>query len=377
MPSDAEDAWIDDAWITVSRSALRHNYAAVRGLVASEAEQPPQVIAVVKANAFGHGAVETARVFEEAGADFFAVTTPAEALELRAGGIRGRILMFLPPLPGQAAALCAAGVEVTVCDAAGLDSLGEAASEGVEAAVHLKVDTGMGRLGALPPDVVPLARRIQAAPGLRLAGVYTHFARALEQDEAATHKQFAAFQSVLVDLARAGIEPGLRHCANSAALVRFPEMRLDAVRPGTILYGQYPSGAVPRLLDLQETWRMQARIVSVRDVPAGSRIGYGGEWTARRPSRLAVLPVGYAEGFTVSPASAAAGWRGLKALLRPTKPTVTVRGRRAPVVGRVAMQICTVDVTDIPGVSVGDVVTVPARRITASARLPRVFGEEL
>ncbi len=372
MPNDAEDAWIDDAWIAVSRSALRHNFAAVRDLVSSGRGKPPQVIAVVKANAFGHGAVETARVFEEAGADFFAVTTPTEALELRAGGIRGRILMFLPPLPGQAAALCAAGVEVTVCDAAGLNSLG-----GAEAAVHLKVDTGMGRLGALPPQVVSLAQRISATPGLCLAGVYTHFARALEKDEAATRRQFAVFQSVLDDLARAGIDPGLRHCANSAALVRFPEMRLDAVRPGTILYGQYPSGAVPRLLDLQETWRMQARIVSVRDVPTGSRIGYGGEWTARRPSRLAVLPVGYADGFTVSPASAAAGWRGLKALLRPAKPTVTVRGQRAPVVGRVAMQICTVDVTDIPGVSVGDMVAVPARRITASARLPRVFGEDL
>jgi len=367
MDRDAEDAWI-----SVSRSALRHNFAAVRDLVTQKTEKPPQIMAVVKANAFGHGAVETARTFQEAGADFFAVTTPAEALELRAAGVGGRVLVFLPPLPGQVAALCAAHVEVTVCDAAGLDALGAA-----PLAVHLKVDTGMGRLGALPPDVVPLAQKIKGTPGLRLAGVYTHFARALEKNEAATHKQFAVFSAVLDDLARAGIDPGLRHCANSAVLVRFPEMRLDAVRPGTVLYGQYPSGAVPRLLDLRETWRMQARIVTVRDVPVGSPVGYGGEWTARRPSRLAVLPVGYADGFTVSPGSTVAGWRGLKALLRPTKPSVTVRGVRAPVVGRVAMQICTVDVTDIPGVSVGDVVTVPARRITASARLPRVFEEEL
>jgi alanine racemase len=153
-------------------------------------------------------------------------------------------------------------------------------------------------------------------------------------------------------------------------------MRLDAVRPGTLLYGQYPSAAVPRGLDLRETWRMHARIVAVRDVPAGSAVGYGGEYVTRRPSRLAVLPVGYADGFTVAPASTNTGWRGLKALLRPAPLLVTVRGRRAPVVGRVAMQVCTLDVTDLPGVAVGDVVTVPARRITAGARLPRVYEEQ-
>ena len=163
-------------------------------------------------------------------------------------------------------------------------------------------------------------------------------------------------------------------------MVRFPEMRLDAVRPGTILYGQYPSAAVPRTLDLQDTWRLQARVVAVRDVPAGTAVGYGGEYVTRRPTRLAVLPIGYADGFTVAPASATAGWRGVKTLLRDLAGRgpglhVTVRGRRAPVLGRVAMQICMVDVTDIPGVDVGDIATIPARRITASARLPRVYED--
>ena len=197
----------------------------------------------------------------------------------------------------------------------------------------------------------------------------------MEKDETATRRQFDEFDRVLRGLERAGIDPGLRHCANSAALVRFPDLRLDAVRPGTILYGQYPSAAVPRTLDLRETWRMSARVVAVRDMPAGSAIGYGGEFVTRRPTKLAVLPVGYADGFTVAPASVGAGLRGLKNLLRPAPVTVTVRGKRAPVVGRVAMQICTVDVTDIAGVSVGDVVTIPARRITASARLPRLYED--
>lgn len=370
------DTITPDAWISVSRGALAHNFQAVRSLLAQGTDKPPQIIVVVKANAFGHGAAETARVFQGAGADFFAVTTPAEAMELRAAGIGGRILVFLPALPEQAGALLTAACDLTVGADADLDAVVEATrATGKTARVHLKVDTGMGRLGALPPEALELARKIAGTPSLIFAGLYTHFARALEKDETATRRQFDEFDRVLRGLERAGIDPGLRHCANSAALVRFPDLRLDAVRPGTILYGQYPSAAVPRALDLRETWRMLARVVAVRDVPAGSAIGYGGEFVTRRPTKLAVLPVGYADGFTVAPASVGAGLRGLKNLLRPAPVTVTVRGKRAPVLGRVAMQICTVDVTDVPGVSVGDVVTVPARRITASARLPRLYED--
>jgi len=365
---------LPDAWISVSRSALRHNFGAVQALVGPGVT----AIAVVKANAFGHGAGETARVFQDAGAGFFAVTTPDEAIELREAGITGRILVFLPPLPEQIETLLQADCDLTVCDSTNITAIADAARQtGKTASVHLKVDTGMGRLGVLPGEAFAAAQQIAGNPHLRFAGIYTHFARALEKDESATRTQFAVFEKVLADLQQAKLDPGLRHCANSAALVRFPEMRLDAVRPGTILYGQYPSAAVPRLLTLRETWRMQARIVSVREVPAGSAVGYGGEFRTRRASTLAVLPIGYADGFTTAPASGSRGWRGLKAWLRPAPITVTVRGKRAPVVGRVAMQTCTVDVTDIPDVAAGDSVMVPARRLMASARLPRVFSEQL
>jgi len=365
---------LHDAWISVSRSALRHNFGAVQTLVGPDVT----VMAVVKANAFGHGAGETAQVFQDAGASFFAVTTPDEALELRDAGITGRILVFLPPLPEQIDVLVQAGCDLTVCDSANIIAIAEAAQKlSLTASVQLKIDTGMGRLGVLPGDALDLSRQVAAGSSLRFAGIYTHFAQALEKDEAATRSQFALFQKVLTELEHAKIDVGLRHCANSAALVRFPEMRLDAVRPGTILYGQYPSAAVPRTLMLQDTWRMQARIVSVRDVPAGSAIGYGGEFRTRRVSKLAVLPVGYADGFTTAPASGSRGWRGLKSLLRPAPITVTVRGKRAPVVGRVAMQTCVVDVTDIPGVTAGEVAIVPIRRLMASARLPRVFVDRL
>ncbi len=191
-------------------------------------------------------------------------------------------------------------------------------------------------------------------------------------------RQFALFEQVTTQLHNEGISLGMRHCANSAATVRFPEMRLDAVRPGTLLYGQYPSEAVPRALDLQETWALQARIVAVRDVPRGTPVGYGGEFVTARATRLAVLPIGYADGFGVAPLSAQSGWRGVKTLLRGLRgpgTTVAVRGRRAPLVGRIAMQICTADVTDVPGVQMGDIVTLPARRITTGARLPRLYSD--
>jgi len=370
---------LPDAWVSVSRPALRHNFQAVRTLAAAPDGPSPLVIAVVKANAFGHGAPETARVFGQAGASFFAVTTLAEALELRAAGIGSRILVFLPPLPDQWDACVEHDLEATVCDDLALRGLAQAArAQNKHARVHLKVDTGMGRLGVLADAALPLARQVDADPDVMFAGIYTHFARALERDDTYARRQFAMFEQVTARLHNEGIACGLRHCANSAALVRFPEMRLDAVRPGTILYGQYPSEAVPRALQLQDTWTLQARIVAVRDLPRGASLGYGGEFVTQRASRIAVLPIGYADGFAVAPLSAQSGWRGLKSVLRGLRGsgmTVTVRGRRVPVVGRIAMQICTVDVSDVPGVQVGDVVSLPARRIAASARLPRLYTD--
>lgn len=364
---------LQSAWIDVSRAALRHNFGAVKSLVGSGV----QTIAVVKANAFGHGAGETARTFQAAGADFFAVTTLFEATELRDAGIAGRILVFLPPLPEQIEALLMANCDLTVCDSGTVSAVAEAARrQGITANIQLKVDTGMGRLGVLPGEVLTVAKQIAANSHLRFAGVYTHFARALEKDDAATRRQFAVFQEVLSELEANQINPGLRHCANSAALVRFPEMRLDAVRTGTILYGQYPSAAVPRSLKLEETWRMSARIVSVRELPPGSTLGYGGEFVTRRSSKIAVLPVGYADGFATAPQSASKGLRGLRQFLKPAPISVIVRGKCALVVGRVAMQTCLVDVTDIADVSVGDSAVIPVRRLMASARLPRFFTEQ-
>ncbi|MEO7716066.1 MAG: alanine racemase [Capsulimonas sp.] len=368
------------SWVSVSQGALAHNVRAIQKLL-SEATPAPRVIAVVKANAYGHGAPEAARVLAAAGVDFFAVTTGEEALELRRSGVAAEILAFAPPMHDQAAALIQNDITLTVADTENLAGISKAAAIVQKtASVHLKVDTGMGRLGVLPSEAVDLARAISVDPNVTLAGVYTHFGNALDKDEAPTRKQLAVFQSVLKNLKDAGIDPGLRHCANSAGVLLGSDYWMDAVRPGTILYGQYPSASLPKRLELRDSWKLKTRVVSVRRVPAGTAVGYGGEFVTKRATTLAVLPIGYADGFTVVPGSVASGKRGLKALVRGLmKPgaqnTVTIRGKRFPVVGRVAMQFCSVDVTNLTDVAVGDEVIVPARRVTSSSRLPRRYEE--
>jgi alanine racemase len=205
--------------------------------------------------------------------------------------------------------------------------------------VHLKVDTGMGRLGCAPAEAADLARAIQAAPGLRLAGVFTHFASA-ESDEEFTAGQFARFQSTLAGLDGAG---GLRHACNSAAALRYPAMALDAVRCGIALYGCEWPGLRPAL-------QLRAFVTHVKRVPEGAGIGYGQTWHAERDSVIATIGIGYEDGVLRS---------------RSSRGAVVVRGERAPLVGRVSMDQITVDVTGVPGVRAGDVATLIGEGITA------------
>lgn len=364
-------------WIEIGESALKHNFGEVRSLVGPSVK----IMAVVKGDAYGHGAVGASRAFAQAGADYLGVTTLEEALDLRKARIETRILVFSPLLPDQVGAALACDIEQTVCDLDLAKSISEAASKsGKTARVHVKVDTGMGRLGVDADDCADFMYRLISLPGIEVAGVYTHFANALASDIADARRQNERFSELLGLLRSKDIPTGLCHAANSAGLARIPESRYDMVRPGTILYGQYPTAHMPRSLDLQETWCMKARIIALRKLPAGAKIGYGSEFTAKRPTTAAVIPVGYSDGFTVIPESVARRTHGPVALLAGKVlgtrrgPHVVVRGSRAPVIGRVSMQMCSVDVTDIPGVQLGDEVIIPARRTTASARVARVYG---
>ena len=361
-----------DVWVEVDLGALRHNLRQVRGALGDGVK----IMAVVKANGYGHGYVEPSRAFVEAGADALAVTRLDEALAIREGGVESPMLLLAPIQSENAEAAVEAGLEMTVTDERLARALSEAAArQGTTARIHVKVDTGMGRLGVMPNDMPSLFEALNGLPSLQVAGIYTHFASAAEADLFLPQTQLDLFRRVLEGLKQLRFDYGLAHAANSAGLMRFSESRLDMVRVGTLLYGQYPSAHVPRQLDLKPTWKLNARICEIKDLPAGTTVGYGAEHVTRRPTRTAVIPIGFADGFTLAPegpiyrqSALAFAMRKMKRLL-----SVEVRGQKAPVIGRVAMQMTVIDVTRVHGVEVGDEVIIPAMRIPTSALIPRVY----
>ena len=367
---------INTSWVEVDTSALKHNFSEVRKLI----PESVAVMAVVKADAYGHGLVGGARAFAEAGADCLGVTTLEEGLTLRESGVEIPVLIFSPLLPDQVAPAVEKRLDMTVCGAEIVTCVSEAAERiGVPARVHAKVDTGMGRLGVSPQDCPALMYRLHNSAGVEVAGVYTHFANAGSKDLAHAWHQNTLFLEVLKNLREREIPYGIAHAANSAALLNIADSYHDMVRPGTILYGQNPSSRLFRRLPLRDTWALKTRIIALKHLGVGEKVGYGSEFTAVRPTVAAVIPVGYADGFSMIPDSiarrAADPLRLAANRILGVKPqlSVTVKGGKAPVLGRISMQMCSIDVTEISGVQVGDEVTVPARRTATSSRLPRIY----
>lgn len=286
-------------------------------------------MAVVKANGYGHGAVHVARAAIGGGATWLGVATLEEARELTGLVHAERILVMGGLVPAQASAAATSGFSICVSSFDFARALGDS-DEVVP--VHLKVDTGMGRFGATPHEAASLARFIDESPGLRLAGTWTHFASA-GTDEVMTRVQFDRYIETLGTL---GIEPGLRHVSNSAAALRFPEMALDAVRAGIALYGCEWPGASPAMA-------VRSLVTHVKTVEDGATVGYGATWAARGRARVATVAIGYADGVFRA---------------RANRGHALVRGQRAPLIGAVSMDAITIDVTGVPGVEVGDVVTV-------------------
>ena len=366
---------VSDLWVEVSLKALRHNLNAVRKAL----PESVRILSVVKGNGFGHGYVEPAKAFIEAGASSLGVTRLDEALELRNGGVTAPILIFAPIQPINAALAVEADLMCAADNLILAKALSEAAqAQGKIAQIHVKIDSGMGRLGVLPDDASNLFQSLKTLPRLEIAGVFTHFATATEKNLAPSLRQLQRFEDTVRSLKAQGFSLGLIHAANSAATLRMSEARFDMVRVGTLLYGQYPSPLIPKTLDLQPTWRLKSRICSVRDVPAGTRIGYGGESVTAKKSRLAVVPVGYADGYTLTPEGPIYRLSPLAFFARKNKRSLslTVRNRLAPVRGRVSMQLTVIDVTHIPGVEIGDEVIVPALRLATNARIPRIYQED-
>ncbi|MBI3325266.1 MAG: alanine racemase [Nitrospinae bacterium] len=338
-----------NTWVEIDRAALLSNVEAFRRLIGPRC----RLLALVKGNAYGHGLREIAPVLREAGVDVLGVEAVGEAVVLRTAGIACPVLLVGPSPPDTFPLLREHRLTPMLVSLAQVQALGEFTSQ-MACAIegHLKFDTGMHRQGIMWSEIPALLNLLGKYPGLRITGVATHFARADEAESPEwTRSQLARFHEVIAALAAAGIRPPIQHAANSAAALLWPETHLDMVRLGIALYGFWPAAAVQRAstshVTLRPVMTWKTRVGAVKAVPSGCGVGYGMSNTTHRDSCVAVLPLGYYEGYS----------RGLSNLGH-----VLIHGQRAPVCGRVSMNLITVDVTDIPDVQPGDEVVLLGRQ---------------
>jgi len=339
-------------WVEVSLRQLQDNFRAIRDYVGPNIS----LCSVVKADAYGHGAVECARALQEAGASWFGVTSTEEGVQLRDAGITARILLMTGIWRGDEPEILQNNLTPAIWEDWHIGSLDRvhpkagAKSSGTPLRVHLKVDSGMGRLGVRSQELPGLLRQLKAARNLELEGVFSHIATAEILDTPQSEYQVEAFQAACCAINASGFSPKLFHIANSAAIVSYhaawkPGIHGNMARPGISLYGymlpfiRNSQTVHPESPSVEPVLSWKTRIISLKKLPEGQSVGYNATFTTARDSRIAVLPVGYADGLNRQLSS-----RG----------RVIVRGQFAPIVGRVSMDLALIDVTDIPGVEIGD-----------------------
>jgi alanine racemase len=354
-------------WAEVYLGALAENFRAIRKFVnppGVKRKTPRKILCIVKGNGYGHGGPQVAKALEKAGSDWFGVTCTEEGIAVREAGVRKPVLVLTSFWPGEESRLIEYDLTAVIHRCEQLNLLDRAAARSIgskggkkgrkRVSFHLKMDTGMNRLGIAPGDVECFARQLAKCKHLELGGVFTHFAssevltntRVGEQ----TRQQEERFNAALDRLRALGIDPGIVHLANSAAIATRPETWADMVRPGAILYGYHPGydpveqrPEIEARLPLKPVMSLRTRIINIRNIPEGAGVGYNETFIAKRPSRIAVLAAGYGDGIHRS-----LGNRG----------SVLVRGTLAPIVGIISMDVTMIDVTDVPGAELGDVVTI-------------------
>lgn len=324
-------------WAEIDLDSLAHNVGVIRRLLPDQCD----IFAVVKADGYGHGAIEVAQTALAAGATRLAVSMVDEAWELRRAGLAAPILVmgYTPAERGDLAARL--GLSLTVYDLSNAEGLVLAANRTHRTlSLHLKVDTGMGRLGVRPEEAVAMAERLVNLPGCELEGLYTHLARADEPEPQPTLRQLAVFRELVQTLRCRGIVPPLVHAANSAACLRYESARFSAVRLGLAMYGLHPHPLFATMgLGLRPVMSLKTTVSHAKWVPSGSPISYGGKYVTSYPSYVITLPVGYGDGYT---------------RLLTGKAQVLLRGQRLPIIGSICMDQCMADATSLPAVRMGE-----------------------
>ena len=366
-------------WAEISLGALKHNLDAIRAFVNPKSEKrktPRRVLCIVKGNGYGHGGPQVAKALEKFGADWFGVTCTEEGIAVRKAGVKGPVLILTSFVPGEEPHLLKHNLTPVIHRCEQLAVLNRAAVRHAKrkpVVFHLKIDSGMNRLGISSESVDCFASQLAKCKNLKLGGVFTHFASSgVFLDSLAgrqTGEQEERFYAVLERLKKLGIDSGIVHLANSAAIASRPETWADMVRPGAILYGYHP-GYDPtelreeseRKLPLKPVMSLRSRIISLRGVPAGQGVGYDSTFVTSRASKIAVLAAGYGDGIHRSLGN---------------KGKVLVRGTLAPIIGIISMDVTMVDVTDVSEVSIGDVATIygtDGNDVVLANRVARTIG---
>jgi alanine racemase len=336
-----EDVAYSRTFATISKAAISHNFNAVKELIPSAAK----IMAIVKANAYGHGIVETSKIFEEVGAYCLGVASVQEALKLRSNNIKIPILVlgYTPPECFEAAIQEA--ITLTVFDYSYAEKLSQKARElNKQCKIHIKIDTGMNRLGIYYSDSPDIVIEINKLKNIEIEGIFSHLASADESDESFSLLQFERFQNFVKKLELSGLHIPIKHIAASAAILKFPQMHLDMVRMGIIGYGVMPSDIFEEYRDLfTPAMQIKSHIFALRTLRQGDTVSYGRIFTAPHDMRIATIPIGYGDGLVCG---------------YTNKINILIRGKKVFEIGKICMDQCMIDVTNVNDISVGDSVTI-------------------
>lgn len=353
-------------WAEISLGAIAHNFRLIRRSIGRKRK----ILAIVKANAYGLGAVPVSKALEKMGADAFGVTCSQEGIEVREAGIRAPIVLLTGFWPGEEQRILKYRLTPTIARLEQLGLLERAASRwrgkraGKKIPFHLKIDTGMNRLGISPSQLAEFARRYADCSHLELAGTFTHFASSENFRTQQNERQEGVFAGTLEELRAAGVSPGIVHAANSGAICARPATWADMVRPGAVLYGYHQgfdpvdvAAEVREKFPIRPCLSFRSRIISLREIAVGESVGYSARFVAERPSRIAVIAAGYADGIVRQ---------------RTNRGCVIVRGKLVPLVGAISMDLSMVDVTDVEDAAIGDAVTIYGRDGSVSVEVDQV-----
>lgn len=341
-------------WAEINLDALRYNFRNIK----SSINQDTKIMGVVKANSYGHGSVECAKILDEEGADAFAVAILEEGIELRKGGIAKPILILGMTESSFAEDLLKYDINASCSTVSFAKSLNEIGKEHNKTlGIHIAIDSGMGRIGFSPEEAPNAIEEISNLPYIKINGMFTHFSTSDSADSSYTNFQIENFKYVIDELKKKDMEIPIIHCSNSAAILTYPQLQMNMVRPGIILYGYYASDEVALRFPLRPVMTLKARIVHLKDVPENTSISYARTFTTGRPSKIAVLPIGYADGFP---------------RLLSNRAKVLINGVYAPQIGNICMDQMMVDVTDVPDVRVGDVAILLGNVTFNNIPVPRI-----